>query len=70
MPEAPLVDTAAGLVPQGDGWFVVNVRDAAWLRNDHFGARTSFEAGGRLSRELSDLEQHPFPEVRNAEDIA
>ncbi|TML43750.1 MAG: cupin domain-containing protein [Actinobacteria bacterium] len=63
MPEAPLVDTEAGLVPQGDGWFVVNVRDAAWLRNDHFGARTSFEAGGRLARELPDLEQHSFPEV-------
>lgn len=63
MPEASLVDTPAGVVPQGDGWFVVNVADAPWLRNDYFGARTSFEAGGRLTRELPDLEEQPFPEV-------
>jgi len=28
--EAPLEDTGSGLVPSGDGWFVVNVRDARW----------------------------------------
>jgi len=61
--EARLVETAAGLVPQGEGWFVVNVADAPWLRNAYFGARTSFEAGGRLTRELTDLEQHSFPQV-------
>ena len=61
--EARLVETEAGLVPQGDGWFVVNVGDAPWLRNDYFGARTSFEAGGRLTRELPELEQHSFPQV-------
>jgi uncharacterized cupin superfamily protein len=55
MAEARLVETEAGLVPQGDGWFVVNVRDAAWLRNDHFGARTSFECGGRIVRALPEL---------------
>jgi uncharacterized cupin superfamily protein len=58
-----LVETEAGLVPQGDGWFVVNVADAPWLRNDHFGARTSFEAGGRVTNELTDLQQHSFPHV-------
>jgi uncharacterized cupin superfamily protein len=26
-----------------DGWFVVNVRDAAWVTNDHFGAACIFE---------------------------
>jgi uncharacterized cupin superfamily protein len=31
-------------VPASDGWFVVNVRDAAWLTNDAFGARCIFEA--------------------------
>ena len=30
MPEAPLEETGSGLAPAGDGWFVVNVRDAAW----------------------------------------
>jgi len=61
--EARLEDTGSGLVPQGDGWFVVNVRDAPWLRNDYFGARTSFEAGARLVRELPKLEQQSFPQV-------
>jgi uncharacterized cupin superfamily protein len=61
--EAPLVETEAGLVPQSDGWFVVNVADAPWLRNDHFGARVSFEAGGRVVKALPELELHPFPQV-------
>jgi uncharacterized cupin superfamily protein len=30
VPEAPLKDSGSGLVPAGDGWFVVNVRDAQW----------------------------------------
>ena len=31
MPEAPLNDLGSGLAPAGEGWFVVNVRDAQWL---------------------------------------
>jgi hypothetical protein len=27
---APLDDTEHGLVPRGDGWFVLNARDARW----------------------------------------
>jgi len=46
--EAPLVDGGAGLVPQGDGWFVVNAADAGWMAHDTFGARCNFEADGRL----------------------
>ncbi len=61
--EARLVDTGVGLVPQGDGWFVVNVRDVAWLRNDVFGARTQFEADGRLVNERPDLEVQQHPEL-------
>ena len=30
VPEAPLEPTEDGLVPTGDGWFVVNARDARW----------------------------------------
>ena len=30
MPEAPLEDSGSGLAPAGDGWFVVNARDAQW----------------------------------------
>jgi uncharacterized cupin superfamily protein len=40
---ARLVETPSGLAPDGDGWFVVNVRDAAWRTNDKFGAVCSFE---------------------------
>ena len=30
MPEARLEDSGSGLAPAGEGWFVVNVRDARW----------------------------------------
>jgi uncharacterized cupin superfamily protein len=30
VPEAPLEDFGSGLAPTGEGWFVVNVRDAEW----------------------------------------
>ena len=30
VPEAPLEATEHGLVPKGDGWFVLNARDAPW----------------------------------------
>ncbi len=32
MREAELLETDAGLVPDGEGWFVVNARDARWER--------------------------------------
>ena len=41
--EARLDRTDAGLVPQGDGWFVVNAKDAPWWTSEYFGASTSFE---------------------------
>jgi uncharacterized cupin superfamily protein len=34
MPQAPLEDTGSGLAPTGEGWFVVNVRDAQWLTTE------------------------------------
>jgi uncharacterized cupin superfamily protein len=44
MPEAPLEDSGSGLAPAGDGWFVVNVRDAEWWNSEAFGSGTSFES--------------------------
>ena len=43
MPEAPHEDSGSGLAPAGDGWFVVNVRDAQWFtsESDEDGARSS-----------------------------
>jgi uncharacterized cupin superfamily protein len=36
--EAKLAETESGLEPEGEGWFVVNARDAAWWRHrDVFG---------------------------------
>jgi uncharacterized cupin superfamily protein len=42
VPEAPLEPSDKGLVPQGEGWFVLNARDAKWV-DGHFGAYTRFE---------------------------
>ena len=64
--QGPLVDTGAGLVPQGEGWFVLNVREAAWLRHEVFGARCTFEADGRVVQERPGLQvqQHPQLGIR------
>jgi uncharacterized cupin superfamily protein len=35
VPEAPLEELASGLAPAGEGWFVVSVRDAAWLTSEN-----------------------------------
>ena len=50
--EAPLDDSGSGLAPAGDGWFVVNVQDAAWRTSDAFGARCSFESEKFWFRQL------------------
>lgn len=63
MPEAKLVDTGEGLAPQGDGWFVVNAAEAAWMRHDHFGARANFEVDGRLTAERPELEEQYLPQL-------
>jgi mannose-6-phosphate isomerase-like protein (cupin superfamily) len=38
VPEAPLERTEHGLVPQGEGWYVLNLRDAEWRHLDGRGA--------------------------------
>ncbi len=48
VPEAPLARSeAGGLVPVGEGWFVVNAREARW-QEGHFGAFTRFEGAARF----------------------
>jgi uncharacterized cupin superfamily protein len=47
--EAPLEQTGNGLVPQGDGWFVVNAAETPWWQSDYFGATTSFEGEHELA---------------------
>jgi uncharacterized cupin superfamily protein len=43
VPETPLEQTGHGLVPAGDGWFVVNARDARWRDRPGRGLRCAFE---------------------------
>ena len=46
--EAPLLETEAGLAPEGDGWFVVNVAAGRGMRTDRFGAACVFEGAERF----------------------
>ncbi len=46
--EAPLRETEGGLVPEGDGWFVVNVADGRGIRTDRFGSACVFEGAERF----------------------
>jgi len=43
VPEATLAKTDAGLLPEGDGWFVLNARDASWIESAERGRDTDFE---------------------------
>jgi uncharacterized cupin superfamily protein len=61
--KARLEDVGSGLAPASDGWFVVNVRDAAWVRNDLFGGRCVFEASERVLSERAELEPQKFPDI-------
>jgi len=54
VPEARLQPTEEGLVPQGDGWFVLNAREARWYHADGRSAVCVFEG------EEGELE---FPQV-------
>jgi uncharacterized cupin superfamily protein len=41
--EARLAQNETGLVPEGDGWFVVNAREARWWHSNTFGSSCVFE---------------------------
>ncbi len=43
VPEAQLTKIDAGLVAEGEGWFVLNARDATWIRSEERGQDTDFE---------------------------
>ena len=52
VPEARLTETESGVVPEDDGWFVLNARDARWWAHDTFGQSVVFGGAGA-----------PFPQV-------
>ena len=65
MSEAPLRDSGSGLAPAGDGWFVVNVRDAEWLTSENgekqpSGSECAFESREFWFRQLG-VRLHVLP---------
>jgi len=50
VPEAPLRDTGEGAVPEGEGWFVVNARDARWRDSGPLGRVCFFEGQSEFDR--------------------
>ena len=61
--EARLEDVGSGLAPVSPGWFVVNVGDAAWVRNESFGGRCVFESSPRVLSERPGVEPRMFAET-------
>ena len=61
--EARLEEVGSGLAPVGPGWFVVNVAEAAWVRNDAFGGRCVFESSRRVLQDRPAAEPQMFPET-------
>ena len=47
--EAKIIRTEQGLVPQGDGWFVVNARETRWFGSDELGKYCLFEGDVRFA---------------------
>jgi uncharacterized cupin superfamily protein len=56
VPEARLTRTEHGLAPEGDGWFVLNSREARWRQAGGRGAISVFEG----EQEFSQLGIHLF----------
>jgi uncharacterized cupin superfamily protein len=52
VPEARLEDSGSGLAPAEEGWFVVNVRDAAWRTSKYFGSDCRFESEASRFQQL------------------
>jgi uncharacterized cupin superfamily protein len=61
--EARLEDVGSGLAPVSPGWFVVNVGEAAWVRNDAFGGRCVVETTPRVLAERPDVEPQFFSQT-------
>jgi hypothetical protein len=50
VPEAPLEQTERGLVPKGEGWFVLNAREAVWSAGEGRGAYSKLEGEPEFSQ--------------------
>ena len=65
VPESKLEKTEHGLVPKGEGWFVLNMRDAEWRHVDGRGAvcavADDFEGWRRKSEQLGSTRSCSMP---------
>jgi quercetin dioxygenase-like cupin family protein len=52
VPEAPLEQTEDGLLPAGEGWFVLNACEAAWRRWEGMGKWPRLEGGRPIFPQL------------------
>jgi uncharacterized cupin superfamily protein len=64
VPEATLKKTENGLIPEAEGWFVLNARDAVWIRSEERGLDTYLE-GRQEWTELGFRIQVLMPGQRN-----
>ena len=60
VPESRLEQTERGLVPKGDGWFVLNMRDAVWRHVDGRGAVSVIADDFEGKRQFEELSVNPF----------
>jgi uncharacterized cupin superfamily protein len=60
VPESKLEQTEHGLVPKGEGWFVLNMRDAVWRHVDGRGAVSVIADDFEGERQLEQLGVNPF----------
>ena len=60
---ARVEDVGPGLAPVSPGWFVVNVREAAWATSEAWGSRCLFEADVPVLRDRPDLTPRRFPQL-------
>jgi uncharacterized cupin superfamily protein len=61
--EARLEQLDSGLAPVSEGWFVVNVDEAAWLTSETFGAKCVFEGDTPVLRSRPELEVTRFTDI-------
>ena len=60
VPESKLEKTEHGLVPKGEGWFVLNMRDAVWRHVDGRGAVCTVADDFEGERQFEQLGVNPF----------
>jgi len=48
VPEAPLEDTGQGLIPTGEGWFLVSTKKARWRAGEQRGQLAFFEGSAEF----------------------